>query len=141
MTGTYSQNWVPGRYFERRTSLIERPADGRLPALTPQAVERTRGAGRRAAGARPQRRSDFSITDRCITYGIPDLFAAYMSVYRIFQTPDHVVIQMEMIHEARVIPFDGRPHCRPRIRQWLGDSRGRWEATRSSSRPRTSILR
>ena len=50
-----------------------------------------------------------------------------MSVYRIFQTPDHVVIQMEKIHDTRVIPLDGRPHVSPTIRQHLGDSRGRWD--------------
>ena len=125
-TGTYSQNWVPARYFERRTSLIEDPADGRLPSLTPQAVER-RAA--RAAAQPPQARGplDFSLADRCITYGIPDLFAAYMSVYRIFQTPDHVAIQMEKIHDTRLIPLDGRPHVSPEIRHYLGDSRGRFE--------------
>jgi hypothetical protein len=125
-TGTYAQNWVPNRYFERRTSLIEDPADGRLPPLTQQAVERR--AAR--AAAQPQRArgaADFSLPDRCITYGIPDLFAAYMSVYRILQTQDHVVIQMEKIHDARVIPLDGRPHVSPAIRQYLGDSRGRFE--------------
>ncbi len=125
-TGTYSQNWVPDRYFERRTSLIEDPADGRLPSLTPEAAE-LRAA---LAAAQPQRArsaADYSLTDRCITYGVPDLFAAYMSVYRIFQTPDHVVIQMEKIHDTRIIPLDGRPHVSPQIRQHLGDSRGRWE--------------
>ncbi len=121
-TGTYSQNWVPGRYFERRTSLIEDPANGRLPPLTPQAVERRTALPQRARSA-----ADFSLTDRCITYGVPDLFAAYMSVYRIFQTPDHVVIQLEKIHDTRVIPLDGRPHVSPAIRQHLGDSRGRWD--------------
>jgi hypothetical protein len=125
-TGTYSQNWVPNRYFERRTSLIEDPADGRLPPLMPQAVER-RAAQAAAQTQRAGRASDFSLPDRCITYGIPDLFAAYMSVYRIFQTPDHVVIQMEKIHDTRVIPLDGRPHLSPAIRQYLGDSRGRWD--------------
>jgi hypothetical protein len=125
-TGTYSQNWVPDRYFERRTSLIEDPADGRLPALTPQAEER-RAARAAAQPQRARRASDLSLTDRCITYGIPDLFAAYMSVYRIFQTPDHVVIQMEKIHDTRVIPLDGRAHVSPAIRQYLGDSRGRWD--------------
>jgi hypothetical protein len=125
-TGTYSQNWVPDRYFERRTSLIEDPVDGRLPPLTPEATARR---AERAA-AQPQRArsaADFSLTDRCVTYGIPDLFAAYMSVYRIFQTPDHVVIQMEKIHDTRVIPLDGRPHLSPAIRQYLGDSRGRFD--------------
>jgi hypothetical protein len=125
-TGTYSQNWVPVRYFERRTSLIEDPADGRLPALTPQAVER-RAARAAAQPARARDPKDFSLADRCITYGIPDLFAAYMSVYRIFQTPGDVVIQMEKIHDTRVIPLDGRPHVSPAIRRYLGDSRGRFD--------------
>ena len=127
-TGTYSQNWVPPRYFERRTSLIEEPADGRLPSLTAQAVER-RAARAAAQPARARNAADFSLADRCIAYGIPDLFAAYMSVYRIFQTPDHVVIQMEKIHDTRVIPLDGRPHVSPAIRQHLGDSRGRFEGS------------
>jgi len=125
-TGTYSQNWVPDRYFERRTSLIEDPADGRLPPLTPQAVERRAVE----AAARPERArsaADYSLADRCITFGVPDLFAAYMSVYRIVQSADHVVIQMEKIHEARVIPLDGRPPVSPAIKQWLGDARGRFE--------------
>jgi len=125
-TGTYSQNWVPPRYFERRTSLIEDPADGRLPPLTPQAVER-RAARAAAQPARPRGPVDFSLSDRCITYGIPDLFAAYMSVYRIFQTSDQVAIQMEKIHDTRVIPLDGRPHVSPAIRHYLGDSRGRFD--------------
>jgi hypothetical protein len=125
-TGTYSQNWIPPRYFERRTSLIEDPADGRLPPLTPQAVAR-RAASAAAQPARARDAADFSLADRCITYGIPDLFAAYMSVYRIFQTSDHVVVQMEKIHDTRVIPLDGRPHLSSTIRHYLGDSRGRFE--------------
>jgi hypothetical protein len=124
-TGTYSQNWVPARYFERRTSLIEDPADGRLPALTPQAVERAARAA--AQPPRPRGPADFSLADRCISFGVPDLFAAYMSVYRIFQTPDHVAIQMEKIHDTRVIPLDGRPHVSSEIRHHLGDSRGRFD--------------
>jgi hypothetical protein len=125
-TGTYSQNWVPPRYFERRTSLIEDPADGRLPPLTPKALER-RAASAAAQPPRARRAYDYSLADRCVTFGVPDLFAAYMSVYRILQTPDHVVIQMEKIHDARVIPLDGRPHVSPAIRHYLGDSRGRFE--------------
>jgi hypothetical protein len=125
-TGTYSQNWVPNRYFERRTSLIEDPADGRLPPLTAQAAQR-RTARAAAAPARAGGASDFSLSDRCITYGVPDLFAAYMSVYRIIQAPREVAIQMEKIHDVRVIPLDGRPHVSPTIRQYLGDPRGRWD--------------
>ena len=51
----------------------------------------------------------------------------FQHFYQIYQTPDYVVIQMEMIHEARIIPLDGRPHASERVRQWLGDSRGHWE--------------
>src|SRR5688572_12845391 len=75
VTGTYSQNWVPTRYFERRTSLIEDPPDGKLPPLTPEAVQR-RMAQAAALPARARGASDFSLTDRCVTYGVPDLFAA-----------------------------------------------------------------
>jgi hypothetical protein len=125
-TGTYSQNWVPERYFERRTSLIEDPADGRLPPLTAEARDR-RAAEAAARPPRPRSAADYSLADRCITFGVPDLFAAYMSVYRIFQTQAHVVIQMEKAHDTRVIPLDGSPHLSPKIRQYLGDSRGRFE--------------
>jgi len=67
------------------------------------------------------------MTDRCIHYGFPDLFAAYMSVYRIVQTPEYVAVTLEKIHDTRIIPLDGRPHVASTIRNYLGDSRGRWE--------------
>ena len=51
----------------------------------------------------------------------------YNHNYHILQTPDHVVLEVEMIHETRIIPLDGRPHLQPSVRQWLGDARGRWE--------------
>src|SRR5687767_8626814 len=125
-TGSYSQNWLPDRYFEHRTSLIVDPADGRLPPATPQGA-RSRTAlvsrfGRPAASAQ-----DMTLPDRCIHYGFPDLFAAYMAVYRIVQTPEYVAIQMEKIHDARIIRLDGRPHVSPALRNYLGDSRGKWE--------------
>ena len=125
-TGSYSQNWLPDRYFEHRTSLIVDPPDGRLPPATPQGA-RSRTAlvsrfGRPAASAQ-----DMTLPDRCIHYGFPDLFAAYMSVYRIVQTPEYVAIQMEKIHDTRIIPLDGRPHISSTMRHYLGDSRGRWE--------------
>jgi hypothetical protein len=125
-TGTYSQNWLPGRNFENRTSLIVDPENGRVPPLTEEA-SRTRAA---AAAARPRfvrGPEDMFVTDRCISYGIPDLFAAYMSVYRIMQSSDYVVIAMEKIHDVRIIPLDGRPHVSSKIRHYLGDSRGHWE--------------
>ncbi|HET9363021.1 MAG TPA: hypothetical protein VFO58_24900 [Vicinamibacterales bacterium] len=125
-TGTYSQNWLPDRYFEHRTSLIVDPADGKLPPLTPAGAKlRAAAAGRFGrVGASAQ---DLSLQDRCIHYGFPDLFAAYMSVYRIVQSPEFVAIQMEKIHDARIVPLDGRPHASSALRQFLGDSRGRWE--------------
>lgn len=124
-TGSYSQNWLPDRYFEHRTSLIVDPPDGRLPPLTEA------GARRRAAAAGRFGRvgasvEEMSLQDRCIHYGFPDLFAAYMAVYRIVQSPGFIAIQMEKIHDTRIIPLDGRPHLPSSMRQYMGDSRGRW---------------
>ena len=66
---------------------------------------------------------------RCLTLGMPGAMtpSVYNSNYQIVQSPDHVVMMAEMIHDARVIPLDGRPHVPSSIRQWLGNSRGRWE--------------
>ena len=126
-TGSYSQNWLPDRYFEHRTSLIVDPPDGRLPPATPQGA-RLRAAGLTSRFGRPAASAqDMTMPDRCIAYGFPDLFAAYMSVYRIVQTPEYVAIQMEKIHDTRIIPLDGRPHIRSTMRQYLGDSRGHWD--------------
>jgi hypothetical protein len=125
-TGSYSQNWLPDRYFEHRTSLIVDPADGRLPPPTPEGARRRAAAlgvfGRVGASAQ-----ELSLQDRCIHYGFPDLFAAYMAVYRIVQTPQYVAIQMEKIHDARIIPLDGRPHLSSAVRNYMGDSRGKWD--------------
>ena len=124
--GSYSGNWLPNRIIERRTSLITDPADGRLPPLTAGYVQ----ARTAALAARPRfirGPEDMYITDRCIAFGVPDLFAAYMSVYRIMQSRDAVVVAMEKIHDARVIPLDGRPHISPKIRHYLGDPRGHWD--------------
>ena len=125
-TGSYSQNWLPDRYFEHRTSLIIDPDDGKLPAPT-AAGAKTRAAAVGRFGRPADKAQDMTLQDRCIHYGFPDLFAAYMSVYRIVQAPDHVAIQMEKIHDARIIPLDGRAHVSSSVRQYLGDSRGRWE--------------
>jgi len=124
--GTYSANWLPSRVIERRTSLITDPVDGKLPPFT-DSFTQARAA---ALAARPRfirGPEDMFVTDRCISYGIPDLFAAYMSVYRIMQSRDSIAIAMEKIHDTRVIPLDGRPHISPKIRHYLGDPRGRWE--------------
>ena len=129
-TGTYSSNWLPDRFFEPRTSLIESPADGRLPPVRPEALKAraARAAAAAAAGPRgPASARDLSLQDRCISYGVPDLFAAYMSLYRIVQTPDTVAIEMEKIHDVRVIPLDARPQLAAVHRRYLGEPRGRWE--------------
>src|SRR5207244_3011832 len=65
--------------------------------------------------------------ERCITFGAPRLPGGYNANVRIVQSPDYVVIENEMIHEARIIPLDGRPHLDKSVGQWLGDPRGHWE--------------
>jgi hypothetical protein len=111
----------------RRTSLVIDPPDGRIPPLTPQAQARL--DGRRAAGERPAvGPEDRSIAERCImgfNSGPPIVPGGYNQNLQIFQTRDYVVILNEMVHNARIVPLDGRPV--PDIRQWAGVSRGRWE--------------
>jgi len=124
-TGDYNQFWLPDRVFDNRTSLITDPPDGRVPPLLPAAQRRFADAALRPAV--PAGPEDRSVTERCITFGIPRTQAAYMSYYDIVQSRDTVVLRMETIHDARVIPLDGRPHPGPKIRSWLGDSRGHWE--------------
>jgi hypothetical protein len=112
------------------TSLISDPPDGRLPALTDDGARRAKDWATRAA---PNYRyggpEDMRPYDRCITRGV--LGSAFPNVYsagmQIVQAPGVVIIRHEMIHEARVIPLDGRPHLRPAIRSYMGDARGRWE--------------
>jgi hypothetical protein len=114
----------------RRTSLIVEPPDGRIPPLTPEAQTR--------AAARAEYRKlhpadgpeDRPLAERCLLWaaaGPPMLPVGYNSNYQIVQSPGYVVILIEMIHDARIIPLDGRPHLPSGVRQWLGDSRGRWE--------------
>jgi hypothetical protein len=114
----------------RRTSLVVDPPDGRIPRLTPEAQRRAdaRAAARRASPAGGP--EDRSLPERCIlwpTAGPPMLPGGYNNNYQILQTPGYVVILIEMIHDVRIIPLDGRPHGSQNLRQWLGDSRGRWE--------------
>ena len=113
--------------------LIVDPADGTLPAMTPQAQRREAAVAAlndaRNGEGRADSWLDRSMYDRCITRGLPGSMmpAIYGNAYEILQTPDTVVIRYEMIHEARVIPLDGRPHLPGAIRQYLGDARGHWE--------------
>jgi hypothetical protein len=114
----------------RRSSLVVDPPDGRIPPLTAEAQKRA--ADRRAAsrGRGPaDSPEDRSLWERCITRGLPEgmLPAGYNNNVQFLQTPTHVVIVSEMIHDARVVPIDGRPHLPGAIRTWMGDSRGRWD--------------
>ena len=125
-TGDYSSVWTIERDWENRTSLITDPPDGRMPAMTPEAQQRRQAA--RAAMTRPAAvPADRSLSERCLTYGSPQLTAGYQSYYQVVQTANSVMIMTEMIHDARKIPLDGGPHLPATVQQWFGDSRGRWE--------------
>ena len=130
-TGFYNEFWFEYGQDTNRTSLIIDPTDGRLPAQTPLAARRQQelmGVRLRSMVA-PDHYLEMSAYDRCITRGLPGAMMPgfYNHNYHIMQTADHVVLVVEMIHDARIIPLDGRAHVNPSVRQWLGDSRGRWE--------------
>ena len=119
-----------------RTSLVVEPADGKVPVQTDAAKARAADEGKRpafrGAGATGRGAStwlDRSTFERCITRGMPGAMSptAYNNNYRFTQGPGFVAIQIEMLGGARVIPTDGRTHIRSSIRQWMGDSVGRWE--------------
>ncbi len=107
----------------RQTSLVVDPPDGRVPVLTPEGQKRATARAARGYDSWEDR----SLWERCITRGLPLVPGPYNNNYQILQTPTHVVILHEMIHDARIIPLDGRPHIGQNVRQWFGDSRGRWE--------------
>jgi len=112
-----------------RTSVVVEPADGKVPPLTQEARE---AAAARAAvqRRRPEKPQDFSLPVRCIlwpTAGPPMVPGPYNNNYQIVQTRDFVAINIEMIHDVRIIPLDGRPHAAPAVRQWMGDSVGHWD--------------
>lgn len=111
----------------RQASLIVNPPNGRLPALTSDGARRASAWQRGAAS--PAGPEDLNPYDRCITRGVlgsvfPNI---YSSASQILQVPGRVVIHHEMIHEARIIPLDGRPHLPDGIRLYMGDPRGHWE--------------
>ncbi len=127
--GAYNDFWLDRgttTIGTRRTSLIVDPPDGRVPMLTTAAA--ARAAARRAYRREHPADSweDRGLNDRCMfTTGLPMVPSAYNNNVHLFQTPDHVVLLIEMTHTLRVIPLDGRPHGT--LRQFVGDSRGRWE--------------
>ncbi len=113
----------------RRTSLITEPANGRIPPMTDEGE--ARAAGMRSSWSQKvfDSLADFNVLDRCITRGLPAsmLPFPYNNGVRIFQAPGYVAIQLELIHETRIIPLDGGPPPPAQIRPWLGASRGRFE--------------
>jgi len=127
-TGNYDQSWLSERVFDNRTSLIVDPPDGRIPATVPGFTERARA---RAAASRlrgpADRAQDLGLSTRCVHFGTPNLMAGYQSYFALTQSPDTVVVRTEMIHDARVVPLDGRPHVSKAITMYHGDSVGRWE--------------
>jgi hypothetical protein len=114
----------------RQTSLIVDPPDGRMPITTLEAEKRRAPRDRGTFGNGPfDTFEDFTLYDRCITRGIVGsvLRVIYGNGNRIVQSPGVVAFSYEMIHDTRIIYTDGRPHIGQAIRQYLGDSRARWD--------------
>jgi hypothetical protein len=115
----------------RLTSLISYPRDGRMPALTAHGkalVPLFRSDDTTTVLDSPE---DFDAWDRCITRGLPSSMLPYNynNGVQILQAPGYVVINHEMVHEARIVPVDGRAPLPGAITQWMGDSRGHWEGS------------
>jgi hypothetical protein len=133
LESAYDDTWYAhgSKLADNRTSLVVDPPDGRVPPLTADAqkkVAEVRALDRgRAALDGPEQAT---LTDRCIigfNSGPPMNPSAYNNNVQIAQTASHVVIFNEMIHSARIVPLDGRPHLSAGVRLWVGDSRGHWE--------------
>ena len=113
------------------TSLLSEPANGRFPALTPHGQELY---AKMHGSYKPGQTvfdtpDDFDEWDHCITRGMPVSMEPrnYNNGIRIMQSPGYVLILLEMAHEVRIIPTDGRPTLDNSIKEWLGESRGHWE--------------
>jgi hypothetical protein len=117
--------WDFGKRVAKQTSLVVDPPDGRVPPLTAEAQQRA--AARRGKYDNPEERP---LAERCVVgfnSGPPMIPSAYNNNMQLVQTRDHVVILNEMIHSARIVPLNGRPHAPKNIRSLTGDSVGRWE--------------
>jgi len=125
--GAYASYWLDSGdtvLSTGQTSLVVDPPSGRAPvkqwALDAKAYNLANEG---------DHYQHLSVWDRCISRGVPGsmLPAGYNNVYRIVQTPDHIAIQHEMIHDVRIIPFSDQPHISSNIRQWMGDARAHWD--------------
>lgn len=129
-SGSQPEFYERGRTVRtRRTSLITDPPNGRLPPLSAEGQRRQDAvaAARRTHGD-ADTWLDRDLPERCLLYrGLPPSPSGQNNNYNIVQTPTYVALMQEHIHEVRMIYTDGRPHLSPDVRQWLGDSRGRWE--------------
>ena len=135
-SGEFNEIWMESGKGKvnrsRRTSLVSDPADGKIP-FTPEGRARwaatphlttERITGKPLGADKPE---DRALQERCITSDNLYTPAFYNNYHRIVQAPGYVVLLSEAMHDARVIPLDGRPHPGAGIQQWLGDARGRWE--------------
>jgi hypothetical protein len=113
----------------KQTSLVVDPPNGRTPDLVPEAKTRRIPEGAGNNNPKADSWEDFSYYIRCISRGVTgSIFPViYGNGQQIVQAPGYVSILQEMVHEARVIPVDGRPHASQNIRSYMGDARGHWE--------------
>jgi hypothetical protein len=121
-----------GMALNLRTSMIVDPRDGRIPPMTEEGQKRTaaRAEARKRMGGATDAVQNQPLSVRCIIMdraGPPMLAGAYNNNYQIVQVPGYVMILVEMIHDVRIIPLDGRPHLPQNVRQWMGSYVGRWE--------------
>jgi hypothetical protein len=124
--------WLENLDLTKRSQpwLIVDPPDGKIPALTAEAQRRAGGRVRSSFVGGPfDGPQDFNPLERCISRGLPGSMipVMYGNVYQIVQSPGYVVITYEIVHEARVIPLDGRPHVGAAIHEYMGDARGHFE--------------
>jgi hypothetical protein len=115
-----------------RTSLIVDPPDGKIPPVTAEGKKRLaqRDEEQKKLGGRWDSAESNQLDDRCLIMagpGPPMMDAGYNSNYQIVQAAGYVMILTEMIHDVRIVPLDGRAAPDPRVRQWMGVSRGKWE--------------
>jgi hypothetical protein len=126
--------WLPLLDLGKRSqpwSIVD-PPDGRIPALTADAQRRAQSAGRVRSsfvGGPFDGPEDLGPLERCISRSVPGSMipVMYGNTYQFVQTPGYVAITYEIVHEARIIPLDARPHVGPAIREHMGDPRGHWE--------------